>query len=78
MQLFGSAAPTRSSSWAQGPQTIVGGNDSNDGADCLIGGGGGDLVFGNGGNDIIIDPGGNDTYVAGFGNDSSARAEGPI
>jgi Ca2+-binding RTX toxin-like protein len=37
------------------PQTILGGNDSNDGADIIVAGGlGADLVFGNGGNDTSL------------------------
>ena len=51
------------------PQTILGGNDSNDGADCIIGGTASDIIFSNGGDDIILGFTGNDTYIAGFGND---------
>jgi Ca2+-binding RTX toxin-like protein len=71
LQLFGNeGADIISLAFSTAPQTIVGGNDSNDGNDSLIGGLAGDFVFGNGGNDLIFDPGGNDTFVAGFGNDS--------
>jgi Ca2+-binding RTX toxin-like protein len=55
---------------ASAGQNLVGGNDSNDGADSISGGTGGDLIFGNGGNDTLTDAGGNETYVGGFGNDS--------
>ena len=34
-------------------QTILGGNDSGDGADSIVAGQAADLVFGNGGNDTI-------------------------
>jgi Ca2+-binding RTX toxin-like protein len=51
-------------------QTIVGGNDSADGADSLVGGSGADLIFGNGGNDSMNLVLGSDTLVAGVGNDS--------
>jgi Ca2+-binding RTX toxin-like protein len=70
MQLFGGdGADTILASSATGAQTIVGGNDSNDGADSIVGGTGGDLVFGNGGNDTAGDASGSDTFVGGFGND---------
>ncbi len=51
------------------PQTILGGNDSNDGNDSLLGSGAGDVIFGHGGDDIINSYFGNDTVIAGFGND---------
>ncbi len=38
---------------AQTNQTIVGGNDSADGGDFIIGGFGSDLIFGNGGDDVL-------------------------
>jgi Ca2+-binding RTX toxin-like protein len=71
MQLFGSdGADTIWVPAATAAQTIVGGNDSNDGADSIAGGTAADIMFGNGGNDSLTDPGGSDTYVGGFGNDS--------
>ena len=50
--------------------TIVGGNDSADGGDSLIGtGSGADFIFGNGGDDTIAAGAGANTVVGGFGND---------
>jgi Ca2+-binding RTX toxin-like protein len=51
------------------PQTVLGGNDSNDGNDCLFGGSAGDVIFCHGGDDFINGFFGNDTVIAGFGND---------
>jgi Ca2+-binding RTX toxin-like protein len=77
MQLFGSdGADSSLMVSVTSAQTIVGGNDSNDGPDCLVGGAAGDLIFGNGGNDTIADIGGSDTHVAGFGNDTVADTAG--
>jgi Ca2+-binding RTX toxin-like protein len=58
-------------------QTIVGGNDSADGADHLVAGGGDDIIFGNGGADDIAGNGGNDTVVGGFDADFIADS-GPV
>jgi Ca2+-binding RTX toxin-like protein len=52
-----------------GNNTIVGGVDSNDGADVITAGTGNDFIYGNGGNDGITSGGGNDTVVGGFGAD---------
>ena len=53
--------------------TIVGGIDSADGSDALVGSVGADLIFGNGGNDTIVAENvvnsAADTVIAGFGND---------
>ena len=47
-------------------QTIVGGNDSADGADVIQPGTGNDGIFGNGGGDTITDVrGGSDTFAPG-------------
>ena len=71
--------PIRSTSSLQpAAQTIVGGTNSSDGADCILGSNGADLIFGNGGNDIldvsttavVID---NNTAIGGFGDDSIVR-----
>jgi Ca2+-binding RTX toxin-like protein len=51
-------------------QTILGGNDSADANDCIIGGSGADLIFGNGGADTLHGRFGNDTLIGGFGADS--------
>jgi Ca2+-binding RTX toxin-like protein len=50
--------------------TLVGGQDSADGADSLVSGTGADFVFGNGGNDTITAGAGANTVVGGFGTDS--------
>jgi Ca2+-binding RTX toxin-like protein len=50
--------------------TIVGGDDSADGADFLDAGSGPSLIFGNGGADSIGTEAGNNTAIGGFGNDS--------
>ena len=55
---------------ASSAQTIVGGNDSSDGADTIFTGTGSDLIYGNGGNDTINAGVGNNTIIGGFGNDS--------
>jgi Ca2+-binding RTX toxin-like protein len=52
--------------------TIVGGNDSADGNDSIVGSNAADVLFGNGGDDTLLAGLGNDTAVAGFGNDSWA------
>ncbi len=49
--------------------TLVGGNDSADGADLLVTGTGADFVFGNGGGDTITAGAGANTVVGGFGSD---------
>jgi Ca2+-binding RTX toxin-like protein len=51
---------------------IVGGNDSADGSDSILGGTGGDRIFGNGGNDTIDGGGGvgANTLIGGNGSDS--------
>jgi Ca2+-binding RTX toxin-like protein len=70
MALFGDAgADTISAFHANSPLTIIGGIDSNDGSDWLIGGTSNDITFGNGGDDSIFDVGGDNTLVGGFGND---------
>ena len=70
MQLFGGdGADTISAVNATGAQTIVGGNNSSDGADSLRGGSTNDLLLGNGGNDTLSGYIGNDTMVGGVGND---------
>ena len=53
--LFSATKEATRSAWAPstGAVTIVGGNDSADGADFLSGGTGADLMFGNGGNDTM-------------------------
>src|SRR5262245_27506877 len=54
MQLFGGdGADTIDASASSAPQTIVGGNDSSDGADTIRGGSGADLILGTGGNDTV-------------------------
>ena len=79
MVLFLNAgADTVNFSASTAAQTIVGGTDSSDGADCILGSNGPDLMFGNGGNDIldvsvtavVID---NNTAIGGFGDDSIVR-----
>jgi hypothetical protein len=79
MQLFGGdGADTIVAPVATGALTLVGGNDSNDGADLIAGGHADDILFGNGGNDTLADgpAAGRDTFVAGFGNDSVADPGG--
>jgi Ca2+-binding RTX toxin-like protein len=56
--------------------TIVGGNDSADGADLLFGGFSDDVIFGNGGNDSIDANEGNDTVIGGAGNDTMFICDG--
>jgi Ca2+-binding RTX toxin-like protein len=57
--------PTSTSS-----QTIIGGNDSADGGDCIIGSAGTDLIFGNGGDDFIGSfPDASGTVIGGQGDD---------
>jgi Ca2+-binding RTX toxin-like protein len=71
MQLFGDdGADTVYTAGSSSGSTIIGNNDSNDGADTIYDGSGADLVFGNGGNDTIESIGGSDTAIGGFGNDS--------
>jgi Ca2+-binding RTX toxin-like protein len=71
MVLFGSdGGDTVNTLAASSGQTIVGGNDSSDGADSIFTGTGADLVYGNGGNDTIFSLSGADTFIGGFGNDS--------
>jgi Ca2+-binding RTX toxin-like protein len=53
-----------------GGLTVVGGNDSADGADSIFTGSGSDFILGNGGNDTVVVAAGNDTAVGGFGADS--------
>jgi Ca2+-binding RTX toxin-like protein len=76
MVLFGSdGADTVDANVVPAALTIVGGNDSSDAADSILGGGGGDFIFGNGGNDqIFAGLGGNDTVVGGFGNDLISKS----
>ena len=70
MLLFGGDGADRiTTTVSTANQTIVGGNDSNDGADIIGAGPGNDFILGNGGDDLISDFGGNDTVVGGFGND---------
>lgn len=70
MQLFGGdGADTIFVLNATAAQTIVGGNDSSDGADSVLGGSANDMLFGNGGNDTLSGYVGNDTMVGGLGND---------
>jgi Ca2+-binding RTX toxin-like protein len=77
MVLFGNeGADTVDTAASTNSQTIVGGDDSNDGPDSLFTGSAGDWVFGNGGNDTLDTLGGSDTVVSGFGNDSAATAGG--
>jgi Ca2+-binding RTX toxin-like protein len=64
----GSGADTIIAINATTNQTIIGGIDSSDGADFIIGGIGRDLVFGNGGNDEL-QLGGDGTAVGGHGDD---------
>src|SRR5258705_156195 len=49
LQSFGSDGADTVSLGGSSAQTVVGGNDSSDGADCIIVGTGADLIFGNGG-----------------------------
>jgi Ca2+-binding RTX toxin-like protein len=49
---------------------IVGGRDSNDGPDSLLGGPGTDVIYGNGGADTIVDTDGASVMIGGFGGDS--------
>jgi Ca2+-binding RTX toxin-like protein len=73
MMLFGNEGAdtiTTFSAPASSSQTIVGGNDSADGADSLTGGAGNDIIFGNGGNDTLDGWLGADTLIGGVGNDS--------
>ncbi len=71
MQLAGNeGADTVNTSASSAAQTIVGGDNSGDGADTILAGGGADLVFGNGGNDTIEAAGGANTVYSGFGDDS--------
>ena len=76
MVLFGSdGADTVNADVVPAALTIVGGNNSSDAADSILGGGGGDFIFGNGGNDIVFAGlGGNDTVVGGFGNDEISKS----
>ena len=54
MQLFGNeGADTVDTGASSAAQTIVGGDNSSDGADTILAGSGADLVFGNGGNDTV-------------------------
>jgi hypothetical protein len=70
MQLFGGDGADTIRGFGTADLTIVGGNDSNDGADEISSGRGNDAIFGNGGNDSVLDEGGSNTIVLGFGNDS--------
>ena len=68
MLFGGDGADTIAPAVSTAAQTIVGGNDSNDGADSIDPGGGADLMFGNGGADNVrlgigFLGGGNDTIV---------------
>src|SRR5215207_8591316 len=64
MLLFGSdGADTVDVRTSGSAFTVVGGNDSNDGPDSVLTGGGNDFVFGNGGNDQIFTGTLNDTVV---------------
>src|SRR5262245_22067896 len=74
--LFGSEGADTVNAAGTGPSTIVGGVDSLDGADSLVGGSNNDLVIGNGGNDLINGSGGNDTIVGGAGGDSILTGAG--
>jgi Ca2+-binding RTX toxin-like protein len=77
MVLFGNeGADTVDTAASTNSQTIIGGDDSNDGPDSLFTGSAGDWVFGNGGNDTLDTLGGSDTVVSGFGNDSAATGGG--
>ncbi len=79
MQLFGGdGADTISVLNATGAQTIVGSNDSSDGADSLRGGLANDLLVGNGGNDTLSGYVGSDTMVGGFGNDLISDIDGDV
>ncbi len=70
-QLFGNEGNDTIYGQSAGPRaTIVGGNDSADGSDSLVGTiRGADIVFGNGGADTIDGNGGADTVIGGFGTD---------
>jgi serralysin len=71
MGLLGNeGADTIDASAATALQNIVGGNDSNDGADSLTGGSGTDVIFGNGGNDTLNGRAGANVLIGGFGQDS--------
>ena len=79
MLLFlGAGADTVNFTGSSGAQTIVGGTNSSDGADFIVGFSGDDLMFGNGGNDILNvsgrrQPTDSNTAIGGFGNDSIVR-----
>ena len=78
MVLFGGdGADTVSFFFSNSAQTIVGGNDSSDAADSIIGGSAADIILGNGGNDIVGPGGGaplgNDTVVGGSAMTPSSR-----
>jgi Ca2+-binding RTX toxin-like protein len=76
MLLFGGDGADRIDVFGTGrPQTIAGGNDSNDDGDTIFGGFAADLILGNGGNDCLVFFHGNDTLVGGFGNDTLAAVE---
>jgi hypothetical protein len=70
MVLFGSdGADTVEVPATTSAVTVVGGNDSNDGADSIQTGSAADLIFGNGGNDSVLLRTGADTVIGGAGND---------
>jgi RTX calcium-binding nonapeptide repeat (4 copies) len=52
-----------------GANTIVGGQNSSDGADLIVAGSGANLIWGNGGSDTIDADGGANTIFGGVGND---------
>ncbi len=69
MVLFGNQGADSISIFSNVPQTIIGGNDSNDGSDLLLSGNENDIIFGNGGDDTCNGGSGLDTMIGGVGND---------
>ena len=69
--LFGNeGSDTIDASQPTGSSTVVGGNDSADGADSIVTGSGADWLFGNGGGDTLNAGNGANTVVGGQGGDS--------
>ncbi len=70
MALFGGDGADTVDTGGASSVTVVGGNDSADGADSILGGLGDEFMLGNGGADTLILGTGNNTAVGGFGNDA--------
>jgi Ca2+-binding RTX toxin-like protein len=75
-QVFGNEGNDTIIAAGNDPTTILGGNDSADGADRISGGTAGDIIFGNGGADSIFGNGGDDTIIGGFTADLITTADG--